>query len=280
MRAPYVSPMSATNCVTDSDLASRSQVSVHMWRYARPSRRRALDVGIALLLTLACSTGDQPLPAGPDRPRVESIAVFPPALIITPDAGVVQLEARVTVSGDASRAVTWESSQPSVVAVAADGTLSVARCGPLGTTTITARSVADPSRFAVSNVTVLESRDSRVALVLIIDAASTHPIDVNRVSGTIVATAVIGPRWVECGIVRSVEAIVTASDGRNSIYQRPITPGVMFAEFVIPTAGAGGLPNGPTRIAVRAVGPAGQIMETSPDFGFRIENPPPLSEPR
>jgi uncharacterized protein YjdB len=106
---------------------------------------------------------------------VVSVNAAPPVVVTITPAGpqsvtagqVLQLQAAVTGGApSASRLVTWSSSQPGVATVDGSGRVSALTAGQ---TTITATSVADPSRNATASVTVTPA----AARVLITPATLT-----------------------------------------------------------------------------------------------------------
>lgn len=114
------------------------QATVTATSVADPSQRGQLTL-----------TVQAPLPPAPS-PRVERVTVTPAAMALA--VGQTQaLTAQVEVSGGASQAVTWRSSDPAVATVDAAGRVTALKAGQA---VITASSVADASKSASSTVTV------------------------------------------------------------------------------------------------------------------------------
>jgi uncharacterized protein YjdB len=111
--------------------------------------------------------------ACPSGPSVVSVSVSPRSLTLYPSScpssgpSTGQLTATVTVTGGASQAVTWTSSNNSVATVSSSGLVTVVGTG---TTTITVRSSVDPTKFDQATITV---NSCPAALVLLFSGSPT-----------------------------------------------------------------------------------------------------------
>jgi uncharacterized protein YjdB len=90
----------------------------------------------------------------PAQPIVTSVVVAPKTLTCTV-GGQATFGASVTASGGASTAVTWTVSDPSVAAIASTANNQVVlNCLKVGTVTVRATSVADPTKWDTGTLTV------------------------------------------------------------------------------------------------------------------------------
>jgi hypothetical protein len=125
-----------------------------MLRSARVARAM---LSCALVLFAACGGGGDgsaspPTPTGPITPTTPAVPIAVVLGASTANLSVGStLQFQATVSGSNNTAVTWSSSQPDVVSVSASGLLTALRTG---LATITATSVADPSKSASAAVVV------------------------------------------------------------------------------------------------------------------------------
>ncbi len=129
------------------------------WRSVNPGVASVSEQGLVTALgmgateVIAESLGDSTQRAGARivvLPRVLSVAVAPGVATIDVTA-TIPLVATVTGDLGASTAVVWSSSAPGRATVSATGAVTGVA---MGTTIITARSVADPSKGATATVTV------------------------------------------------------------------------------------------------------------------------------
>lgn len=180
------------------------------WRSSRPSVASVSGNGLVTALAagevevIATSVADS------TRTARAIVLVLPRVLGVTvnPESATLDVAATrtivATVTGDSgiSTAVTWQSSNPAVATVSASGVVTGVA---LGTTVITARSVADPTRAAQANVLVR-------ARVLSVSVSPTQVTMLVGGSSTIVAT-VSGDPGVATGVTWSSAntAIATVS---------------------------------------------------------------------
>lgn len=103
----------------------------------------------ALLLSALLAACGSPSP-GPGGPAVQSVTVSP-ATASVQVGETAELTATVSVTGGASQAVTWSSSDDSIASVDSDGVVTGVAAG---SATITATSVFDENRSGSAEVTV------------------------------------------------------------------------------------------------------------------------------
>lgn len=145
-----------------------------------PSRARAsIAVIIALGLASACGGGGGGITVQPQA-SVSSVAVTPTSASLSV-GGTTTLTASVVVSGGASNAVSWASSNPTVASLAAAGTVATVTGVSAGTATVTATSTVDGTKSASASITVTPN----IATITITASASSLTI-----GGTLQVTAV------------------------------------------------------------------------------------------
>ncbi len=144
-----------------------------------PRPRAALTVLVALGLVACGGGGGGGITVQPQA-TVSSVTVTPTSASLSV-GGSTTLTASVVVSGGASNAVSWSSSNPAVASVTAAGTVATVNGVSSGTASVTATSTVDGSKSGSASITVTPS----VATIAITASASSVPI-----GGTLQVTAV------------------------------------------------------------------------------------------
>lgn len=202
-------------------------------RRREPLRPLALLALAGLALALGgCGGGTAPR-------RVARVVVRPGALLLTSEGETATLTAEVLDASGATveAAVTWESSDPSVVAVSADGELTVT--GPLGSAMVTATA----GGVASFPTTVVVAEPVSGAILLHDDQVVTPPADVAGTADPVRQLVVLtGPDDLEpsdviigaqeVGIGGVVESVTPVQDGYEVVYA-PLPPQDLFAKLLV-----------------------------------------------
>ncbi len=171
--------------------------------------------------------------------RVASVVIRPGALLLTAVGETAELTAEVLDgAGDpVDLEVAWSSSDPSLVAVDADGELTVT--GPLGSALVTA-TAGGVTSFPT---TVVVAEPVSGAVLVHDDQVVAPPADVSGTSDPIRQRVVLsGPDDLEpgdvivgaeeVGIGGAVESVTPAPDGYEVVYA-PLPPQDLFAKLLV-----------------------------------------------
>jgi hypothetical protein len=166
-----------------------------------------------------------------------------------------------------------------IAAIDAIGMLRVPRCGVLGSTVVTARSVADPVETVLAALTVLESPKGRVTIHALGDSITSSAVNANHLRGTLAVAINVDDRWIECGVIGRLELAVRLPDGSEivTVAELPVAPATGTTAYFKTDARASNgqprTPNGTYSFVARAFDRNGELLVATPTGPFVIDNP-------